>query len=822
MQRGSVAVYVRRPTPEGGIEMKKRVFPTAAAVVIWPTALLVLLCLLGRASPGVFSPALAAPSQITPTVTLVDPSSAPNDLDAPIVITGTDFVSTPVVHLGDTSLNDVSWVSTTRLEAAVPWGMDPGVYTVTVINPDKQSGSLVDAFTVTHAIGVWNAGALYGGEIRDIAINPDNPETLYAASENVGLFRSRDGGENWSFVYAPRARHVAIDPITPTTIYWGKGGLYRSDDEGDTWIALDTEGEVPYAHPTISGTVYASKQWDGGGLWKSTNYGQTWVTMTNGLTDTQVAALVFHPTDPMTMVVGTTNGNLFRSTDGGDLWTHASKPVELVSALAFNRWGAQELWVSDCCFCVPQATLKSTNVDYTDWITVGEPVGSAPLTSIAFPPPLGWGDAYSRTVYAAGCWDDAYKTTDGGNTWQDWGPGTGGWGWSIALDPQTPGVTYKASLRDGVYKTTDEGDTWRVVNQGLTAMVPSQLATVPDQPDVVYAVAEGWEGVLKGKRGGESWQFLECDGADEGPDGSMLVDPFTPGRLYRSGNQEVYRSDDGGLSWPISDTLDPPDVCTVNVQGILPGVLRADPQQPGTLLAGTNVICNDFDTLVGDIYRSTDHGITWTTTLTPSQVISQVTDLAYDTMTPTIVYAATEGTGMLRSTDSGQSWQRMGEGIAALDDVRSIAVEPVAPYRVFAQAEHPYSGLYVSENHGLSWTLATSWLWSEQILCTDEDPSVLYAAMTGGLLRSTDGAQSWSRAAGALGYVPIYSLATVTATDRVILYAGTTGGYVESGGAQALSLVNNDGTLVNAGVYRYTTRRTWALYLPLVFKAYTP
>jgi hypothetical protein len=80
--------------------MKKRMFATVAAVLTSTTVLLVLLCLLGRASPGVPSPALAAPMQITPIVTLVDPSSAPNDLDTLIAITGTDFVSVPAVYLG--------------------------------------------------------------------------------------------------------------------------------------------------------------------------------------------------------------------------------------------------------------------------------------------------------------------------------------------------------------------------------------------------------------------------------------------------------------------------------------------------------------------------------------------------------------------------------------------------------------------------------------------------------------------------------------------------------------------------------------------------
>jgi hypothetical protein len=103
-----------------------------------------------------------------------------------------------------------------------------------------------------------------------------------------------------------------------------------------------------------------------------------------------------------------------------------------------------------------------------------------------------------------------------------------------------------------------------------------------------------------------------------------------------------------------------------------------------------------------------------------------------------------------------------------------------------------------------------------QILFTGAQPAVLYAAgRIQGLFRLRDQVEpwEWGRAAGVLGFVPVYSLAAVTDTGRVILYAGTTGGYVEDGGAQAPRLVN--------GVYRYT-QRTWRAYLPLLSRARLP
>ena len=811
--------------------MKLRVFAIVAAVLISTTVLLGLLCLLGWASPGVPGPALAAPLQITPTVTLVGPASAPNDLDTPIIITGTDFVSVPAVYLGETALSDVEWVTSTVLRAFVPWGMDPGVYTLTVSNPGGESDDLPNAFTVTQGIGAWSATQLFGGNVGEVVINPITPTTVYAVAGKAGIFRSGDAGETWAFVYASDAHDLAVDPITPTTIYWGTSGLYRSDDEGDTGIWLGELVNLPYPHPTISGTVYATKRWDfggsgGGGLWRSTDRGRTWVTATNGLTDTAVAGLVFHPTDPLAMYLGTANGNVFRSADAGDSWSLAAHPINYILALGINPRGAHELWVSNHCMDYPNLTLRSTNLEHTAWITLGEPVGTYSLESIDFPP-LAWSEAFSETVFAQGCWGTPYRSGDNGETWEEL-PLSQVAVQDMALHPTISNTLYGGAKREGVLKSEDGGESYQWINQGITALYPLQIATVPGEPGTAYALTEQEGGVHKMTQGGADWQFLDIAGL-HGSGRVVTVDPLTPSRVYVGDSGQdgaawgLHVSEDSGQTWTTT-VISATDAYS-DCNNVAPRVLRPDPVHAGYLLAGLDH--SRFGTpgfSAGGIYRSTDHGESWTYI---DEVISGVNDIAFDALMTTTVYAASGspgsdiGSGMLRSTDSGESWQPMGEGIAALDCVWSIAVEPRAPYRVFAMTFS--DGLYLSEDHGLTWTQGAPWLVSEEILYTDEAPPALYAAWGGGgLLRSTDGGQSWQRAAGTLGHVPIYSLATVTATDRVILYAGTTGGYVESGAAQVLSAADNGGTLVNAGMYRYTTRRTFDLYLPLVLKAYAP
>jgi photosystem II stability/assembly factor-like uncharacterized protein len=816
--------------------MRSRLFATAATVLISAAALLILLGMLGRAQPGARPAALAAPAV---AVTEVDPASGPNDLDTPIVITGTDFVSTPMVYVGETALDNVNWMSATRLEGVVPWGLDPGVYTLTVENPGGDATGLTDAFTVTEAIGVWNAGALYGGNVNEVTVVSHTPETVYAVSHDVGLFHSEDGAGTWSFQVAGGTygvRNLAVSPVSPTLIYmFMPGGLHRSNDGGDTWTRLDTAAEIPFPHPTDAGTLFASKRWESeSGLWKSTNYGETWTDVTTGLTDTRVNNLVFHPTDPMTIYVGTEEGNIFVSSDEGESWNFVAHPVQLVQELAINPRGEHELWVSDCCFCQPR-TLKSTNLSHTTWTTVTDPVGSTQLTSIEFAPD-GWGTPYSQTVFASGCYEEVYSTTNGGDSWTSIDPQTGEWHWGLGLHPTDPNVLYATGNRQGIYKTTDGGASWQVANEVLTALAPDQLATVSGQPGTLYAVTD--IGLMKGTQGGATWQSLS---AGNGAVGFAVTDPFTPDRVYagdgvgKGSNVPIYISEDGGRTWPITSYLTEPT--RYDEYAHLDPFVRPDPSQSGVLLAGVrHAVIEPGGAEAGSLYHSADAGLTWSE-VDLGQPISPVHDIAFDVLTPTIIYMATGSElhnvgGLLRSTDGGTTWEQVGADIADLDRVESIAVEPTAPYRVFAWSGAAHS-LYVSTDHGDNWAKANAPLNGyhvEEILCTDEDPSWLYAAVSqswagAGLYRSDDGAQSWERATGELGRVPIYSIDSVRVDDRVFLYAGTTGGRVEDTASQAVSKATlgatAEETLVNAGVYRYTSRRARKVYLPLVLRSYS-
>lgn len=767
--------------------------------IAWSTlaALLItgiVLVGLGQNSTTATQPALAAKTA-APTISGSDPAAAPNDLDTPIVITGDNFENGITATLGSTALQNLTWISATRLTATIPWGMSPGVYTLTVRNPGGETAHLPDGFTVTPALGVWNSATFYGGNVNTVRVNPQDPNTVYAAAFDTGLFRSRDGGATWTYIWAGMAERLAIDPLAPTRLYMNN---LRSEDEGETWTWMAAPWGPPYPHPAIADRVYIISSDTNGdtGIWRSNDHGETWNTAMNGLTDTLVTVLAFDPVAPETLYAGTTNGNLFKSLDGGDQWTFVTQLMSQMASLAVNPRGAHEVWVSNHQFAGTPLTYKSTDAALTTWIPVD--TGNDNRENIIFAP-LGWSDAYSQTLYVG-----TSRSLDGGATWENISPTNDGDNFhSMALHPTNPNVAYFSSDRVGVYQTTDGATAWQVANQGLAALVPSELVATPGYPEIVYAVTE--RGLYKSGNGGQVWDLLNRD-----LDNTVAVDPTNPLHLYTSSGSsygwELWSSLDGGLSWSttaiLTNTAPYDDYSAALFQKI-----HFQPGQPSTMLASVSLL--RFGTAflnAGIFYWSTDSGLTWerATVDGGAGVDSHIRDLAYDTLTPTIAYAATESSGLYRTADGGITWQRTGQALPALDHGDAVAVEPIAPYRVFVAT---YDGLYVSADHGLTWQQAPAPLRSvsvTRLAFTTSTPPVLYAATRNGLYRSYDNVTVWQRATGALGLVPVPALAVGQAGERSLIYAGTSGGDL-GGAVLALSRAMQvaDDSLVAAGVYRY-------------------
>jgi photosystem II stability/assembly factor-like uncharacterized protein len=815
--------------------MKKRVFAPIAAILISMTMLLVMFWMLSKDGSDVAGPALAAPMQVSPVVTLVDPVSAPNDLDTPIVITGTGFtaglsgtlvITQPIAYLEGTVLADVTWISSTTIHATVPWGMDPGVYTLTVVNPDGELGSLADALTVTQGIGVWQTGGPYGGSIDSLVLGDSQGLTIYATVFNVGMFRSRDGGESWEllFIEVGYENRPAVDPNNPDRVYIANtttlnNAMYLSEDGGDTWTAMpqpipgmNTRAFLAYVSPhdsSLFGALFAdpggpSCDWDCC-LFRFDEADQSWACLVDdGLQfETKaVSTVAFDPEDSQIMYAGLLDGTVIQSTDGGDTWSfHSQTPLDYIKELAVNPVGG-ELWV-----CGPGGGLLPGGLykyNGTGWDSMYDSSSVFPIVrNIVF-------DKYAEDVDNQHIWiaaDDALLISeDGGQNWSyisvlDIGQ-------AIALHPDQPETIY-VGTSVGVDKTTDGGASWQPVNEGLTGVVPFYMAVNPLNPAIIYACNVYAYG---SQNGGETWQTLD------GRCGPIVVDPVNPQHVVIRN----YIADD---SWNFDRefTVPMPPELDEELYG---NQITSMAAVSDTWLMGVGYYQRlpymNWDG-GGGIYLSKD-GENWTLV---SLQTCPPTSFGSDPEDMNVFYAATSGRSggvpcdgtFLKSTDSGETWQ---ESVTGLTPEAAggglITVEPTPPYRIYLASG---ASLWISLDKGVTWneTNYPCESYFNSLLFLEGSPNILYAGTGFGLFRSLDGAQTWQRASGALGQLEIWSLTGTAIEDRQILYAASVGGAVDSLDTQTLSLVDVPENLVNAGVYRLTTSfSAYRVNLPLVLR----
>lgn len=294
-----------------------------------------------------------------------------------------------------------------------------------------------------------------------------------------------------------------------------------------------------------------------------------------------------HITNNQTMFIGTEQGNIYKSTDGGLTITVTTTPTaDGVADLTFTS--TTTAWaVGD-----DGLILKSTDTGNT-WSTVSSGV-SVNLESIFF--------ADANTGYIAGRNGSILKTTNGGTSWTPLSSGTTNRLESVWFTSATHGFV---AGRDGsMLETSDGGTTWSNINLGSD-----------DNKDIYFMDADtgfvaGENGIFKTTDGGTNWTPITASALSE----ANAIHFGSPGNGYVVGESgEIGKSTDGGNTW-IIDTIIPSlvfielnDVFFINATT---GAIVGD---AGTLLVhigqggGTN-FCNanyDVDTVNsggGDLY----------------------------------------------------------------------------------------------------------------------------------------------------------------------------------------------------------------------------
>ena len=594
----------------------------------------------------------------------------------------------------------------------------------------------------TDDAGNWHAinKGLTRTDIWSLAIDPLMQNVLYAGADDGELFKSMDGGQNWRSIAQPDTsgiRALMVDPMTPTTLYatTESGFILKSTDGGENWSPTgQPKGSVFDAlamDPTAPGTLYAGRGGDEklNGVYRTTNGGKSWSRIgLIGVGGAGVMALAIDPKTRGTIYAGTEDNGLFKTIDGGGSWS----PIDLGLP--------------------PKAEIHTLIMD---------PKISDTLYAVTFVP------AEAATGIAAGT-PGLFKSTDGGAHWSELHTGVSGISISTLKIPLS-GSLYAAIYPFGVFKSTDGGGTWRPLEGSPINTNVLAVAIDPKTP-TLYVVADSNE-FLRSTDGGASWRSINMAADTVGVHPMLIgsatairalaIDPMTPTTLYAGAQAQVFKSTDRGESWRAVKGNGLPDDETVSF-------LKVDPVTSSTLYAATS----------GDLLKSTDGGENWSALNLPGSGGTDTgpRDLAIDPTAPATLYVATSSEYIFKSTDGGASWRPILTGMGSSMYVSFVKIDPKKPATLYLGND---SQLFKSTDGGEHWSAITTGLPPyPSIAFLKIDPtnsSTLYAGINGGLFESTDGGGNWYEVNTGLPNISISSLAIDPSLPNT-LYLGTYGG----------------------------------------------
>jgi photosystem II stability/assembly factor-like uncharacterized protein len=542
-------------------------------------------------------------------------------------------------------------------------------------------------------------------------------------------------GQSWMPVgpFGGDVRSLVTDPHDSRVVYLGtaSGSVYRSEDAALHWRRLQPgfparDASIDDIVVDPAGVVYAG-YWEvhgpGGGVARSEDGGRTF-TVLPGIAGQAVRSLALAPSNPRLLVAGTLAG-VFRSRDGGQNWQRIS----------------------------PEDDAEIRNVN-----------------SVAIDP------NDPETIYV-GTWHLPWKTRDGGRNWRSIHTGMieDSDIMTLTIDRRSSDVVY-ATACSGIYRTRDAAQRWTKI-RGIpsSSRRTRAFALHPLRTDTLYAGTT--EGFWTSEDSGASWRLrtdrrLVVNTILVLPDGTLLLGCDGAG---------VLRSSNGGAAWAPSNlgfserfvsrvVFDPGNA------RILAGVL-ADRQFGGVFsaprpdgpwnpvaigLEGREVLA----LAVGgaSVLAGTDDGVFLAAPGAPWRRLPTV--FAGVDAHPRAVdvvavsdreFLVASPTGILRSADAGERWERKGLGVGG--PVVALAGSTSDRRRVIAATSMAF---YVSADGGASWQIVAeaskqSRVHALAFLPGNDD--VVFAATSGGLLKSTDQGRTWAPRGGGLPQLDITGLA---------------------------------------------------------------
>ena len=521
--------------------------------------------------------------------------------------------------------------------------------------------------------------------------------------------------------------------------------------------APTVEGFNPYTG-RVSAAVCSSTDPDryfvsgaDGGVWRTTDGGQSWTPLTDFMPTTAIGALALDPNNENVIYAGTGEANyanhsryglgLFKSTDGGDTWTH----------LAEDTFAGR--------------TFSRIVVDPQDPLVL-----YAAIARAGGFPELAAAKGHPGAEGPVG----VFRSEDGGQTWVHLTNGLPNLAATdLALDPVTPSTLYAGighifgDPGNGIYRTTNGGDSWTKLSGGLPTSTLGRIsvAVAPSNPDRLYALltnpanftggGAATLGIYRSDNGGATWTQLTPLAGLQATYGWFLsvitVQPTNPDVVFMGG-VTLYRSDNAGVSW---NFITPPHV---------------DMHALAWDAAGRLICGND-----GGVHRTSNLGNSWTAKNAGLGIIQFYAGLSVHPTDDDYFLGGTQDNGSsIRDQDSDE-WVQVFGGDGGWTQIR-----PDWPALVYVEFQGT-GNLYRSTTGGSSFGFIGSGINTSDRNCflppyvIDPNQTTRMYYGTHRLYRSLNAGQSWSPLSGDLtggGSAAIRSLA-VAPSDSSVIYVAT-------------------------------------------------
>lgn len=372
---------------------------------------------------------------------------------------------------------------------------------------------------------------------------------------------------------------------------------------------------------------------------------QAWHAM--GPPGGDVRTLASDPSDARRIFLGTTDGHIFGSVDGGTHWSllgrAGTRRDSVITAIVVDPRNAQNLWASAWTLD-PQAggaVYRSTDGGAT-WKTAGLDghVVRALAESQSEPDEL-----------VAGAVDGVFRSRDAGKSWERISPEGDGELRnfdSIAIDPKDAGAIY-AGTYHLPWATTDGGAHWKQIHAGMIDD-SDVMSIVVDRADPKRVYASACSGIYLSEDRAADWRKIQGIPYSARRTQQIVQDPEAPATVYAATTEGLWRTNDAGGAWL---RITPGD-WVINSVAIVP---RRD-GEAARIVIGTErlgILASDDS---GKKFTQSNEGFNH----------RQVVALALDPQQPGRVLAvvANGPEPLLATEDGGKTWEGLGPGLGAM------------------------------------------------------------------------------------------------------------------------------------------------------------